>query len=65
MTLKAARTGKGWPIIKDLADPRYKGMTKMQYSTRSANGKTSAVHYVKDPKTGMLMDFKFTTHSIN
>lgn len=26
---------------------------------KSANGNDSVVHYVRDPKTGKLMDFKF------
>ena len=39
------------------------GMEKWQYKVKSANGKDSVVHYVRDPSTGKLMDFKFTKHS--
>lgn len=30
---------------------------------KSKNGNDSVVHYVRDPKTGELMDFKFKKHS--
>ncbi len=65
MALKAAKAGEGTEIIRNLSDPRYQGMTKMQYFIKSSNGRTSTVHYVKDPKTNELMDFKFTKHSID
>jgi hypothetical protein len=44
--------------LKKLNDSRYKGMKKWEYKTKSKNGNDSVVHYVKDPKTGKLMDFK-------
>jgi hypothetical protein len=37
--------------------------TMAHYKTKSKNGNDSVVHYVKDPKTGKLMDFKFKKHS--
>jgi len=63
MTLEAAKRGEGEMKIKSLKDPQYQGMKKMEYKTKSAQGKDSVVHYVKDPKTGKLMDFKFKKHS--
>ncbi|MEB0207261.1 hypothetical protein [Pseudomonas sp. CCC3.1] len=35
----------------------------MELKIKSKNGRDSVVHYVKDPKTGKLMDFKFKKHS--
>jgi len=63
MALDAAKNGAGQPIIKDLKDPRYKGMEKWEYRVKSADGKDSVIHWVRDPKTGELMDFKFKKHS--
>ena len=63
MVLDAAKQGKGKLIIKDLNDPKYKGMEKWEYKVKSETGKDSVVHYVRDPKTGELMDFKFKKHS--
>ncbi|WP_038466427.1 hypothetical protein [Candidatus Odyssella acanthamoebae] len=65
MALEAARRGEGKRIIKNLNDPLYKGMEKMEYKVKSATGKDSVVHYVRDPKTGKLMDFKFKKRSID
>jgi hypothetical protein len=59
MTLEAARGGAGQMIIEALGDPRFAGMQKWSYSTRSAKGALSEVHYVRDPRSGALMDFKF------
>jgi len=50
-------------IIENLGDPKFKGMEKWQYTETSTAGKTSTVHYVRDPKTGSLTDFKFTKHA--
>lgn len=50
-------------IIESLNDPKFRGMEKWQYKTKSADGKDSVVHYVRDPKTGKLYDFKFKKHS--
>ena len=38
-------------------------MDKIEYKIKSGNGKDSVVHYVRDPKTGEKMDFKFKKHS--
>ncbi len=59
MVLDAAKQGKGTKIIDNLGDPQFKGMEKWSYSEKSAAGLRSEVHYVRDPKTGELMDFKF------
>jgi filamentous hemagglutinin len=40
-------------------------MEKWQYKIKSEGGRDSVVHYVRDPKTGKLMDFKFTKHSVD
>jgi hypothetical protein len=63
MTLDAAQKGAGRKIIDNLGDPKFKGMEKWEYKVKSANGQDSVVHYVRDPNTGKLMDFKFTKHS--
>jgi hypothetical protein len=65
MALDAAKNGEGQTIIRDLGDPRYKGMDKMELKVKSDAGRDSVVHYVKDPKTGEVMDFKFKKHSID
>lgn len=56
--LKNAQAGMGRKIIDNLSDPRFKGMEKWHYSF-GPKGSKSVVHYVRDPKTGRLMDFKF------
>lgn len=63
MTLKVAYSGEGEEIMANLSDPRYSGIYKMELKIKSKNGRDSVVHYVKDPKTGKLMDFKFKKHS--
>ena len=65
MTLEGAKKGLGEDLEMKLKDLRYKGMQKWEYKTKSYNGKDSVVHYVRDPKTGKLMDFKFTKHAID
>ncbi|WP_370600362.1 hypothetical protein [Pseudomonas nitroreducens] len=65
MALDAAKSGQGVVIIKDLNDPRFKGMEKIELKIKSANGNDSVVHYVRNPETGELMDFKFKKHSID
>jgi RHS repeat-associated protein len=59
MVLDAAKQGKGRKIIDSLGDPKFKGMEKWSYNEKSAAGVRCEVHYVRDPKTGDLMDFKF------
>jgi filamentous hemagglutinin len=63
MVLDAAKNGAGNPVPIKLGDPRFKGMEKYRYGETSASGKKSVVHYVRDPKTGRTMDFKFKRHS--
>ncbi|MBD8513416.1 hypothetical protein IFO68_12120 [Photobacterium sp. CAU 1568] len=63
MALEAAKEGQGYVIIKSLNDPKYKGMEKMELRVKSVNGNDSVVHYVRDPNTEHLMDFKFKKHS--
>ena len=63
MVLDAAKQGKGVKIIDNLGDPKFKGMEKWSYTERSAAGFRSEVHYVRDPKTRELMDFKFKHHA--
>lgn len=63
MALEAAKTGAGRRIIKNLGDWRYRGLEKWEYKVKSASGKDSVVHYVRNPQTGQLMDFKFKKHS--
>ena len=38
-------------------------MEKWEYKVESENGRASVVHYVRDPSTGKLMDFRFQNHS--
>jgi RHS repeat-associated protein len=63
MVLDAAKQGKGTKIIDNLGDPKFKDMEKWSYTEKSAAGLRSEVHYVRDPKTGQLMDFKFKHHA--
>jgi hypothetical protein len=48
---------------KPLSDPRFQGMHKYSFRVESQAGKASEAHYVRDPVTGKLMDFKFKEHS--
>ncbi|QDU90905.1 hypothetical protein Pla175_43180 [Pirellulimonas nuda] len=57
--LEEAQKGLGQRIIRSLDDPRYKGFEKWEYKIKSNNGADAVVHYVRDPSTGNLMDFKF------
>ncbi|WP_275250801.1 RHS repeat domain-containing protein [Vandammella animalimorsus] len=65
MTLEAAKRGAGQKIIESLNDPAFKGMEKWEYKVKSAEGLDSVVHYVRDPKTGKLYEFKFKKRSID
>ncbi|MEM0942168.1 MAG: hypothetical protein AAGI25_20610, partial [Bacteroidota bacterium] len=58
LALEGAQAGKGRLIIKSLSDPRYKGWEKWHYSV-GPKGSKSVVHYIRNPKTGYLTDFKF------
>jgi RHS repeat-associated protein len=59
MALDAAKQGKGMKIIDNLGDPKFKGMEKWSYTEKSDTGVRVEVHYVRDPATGDMMDFKF------
>jgi len=63
MVLDAAMLGKGIRIIESLGDDRFKGMEKWSYGVTNSDGTRSEVHYVRDPKTGRLFDFKFIHHA--
>ncbi len=63
MALEAAKEGQGNVIVKSLNDPQFRGMEKIELKVKSAKGNDSVVHYVRDPKTGNRMDFKFKKHS--
>jgi len=63
MTLDAARRGEGETIIEGLGDDRFKGQNKVEYKTKSNEGRDSVVHYVENPKTKERSDFKFKKHS--
>lgn len=63
MVMDAAKQGKGIKIIDNLGDPRFKGMEKWSYGETSAQGLRSEVHYVRNPSTGEMMDFKFKHHA--
>lgn len=65
MALNAAQSGQGRRIIENLNDPIYKGMEKWEYKVKSNEGLDSVVHYVRDPRTESLMDFKFTKRSMD
>ena len=58
LALDEAKGGAGRKIMDGLNDPNFKGMDKWQHVHYSADGKT-VIHYVRDPTTGQLMDFKF------
>lgn len=63
MVLDAAKKGAGIKIMDNLGDPNFKGWEKWEYREKSQNGRNSVVHYVRDPKTSELLDFKFKQHS--
>ncbi len=65
MAMDAAKKGAGDMIMINLKDPRFKGMEKFEYKVKSDTGKDSVIHYVRDPKTGKLMDFKFKKRSVD
>lgn len=65
MALDAVKQGKikSKKLDIELNDPRYKGMDKMQAIVTSNEGKKTVIHYVRDPKTGRMMDFKIVKSS--
>jgi hypothetical protein len=50
--------GMGRNLNIKLGDPRYQGWEKWHHSV-GPKGSKSVVHYLRDPKTGFLTDFKF------
>jgi RHS repeat-associated protein len=56
--LSEAQQGMGRNLNLRLGDPRYQGWEKWHHSVGPKGGK-SVVHYLRDPKTGLLTDFKF------
>jgi hypothetical protein len=56
--LSEAQQGMGRNLNLKLGDPRYQGWEKWHHSVGPKGGK-SVVHYLRDPKTGLLTDFKF------
>lgn len=67
MVFDAAKKGAGGEIMKNtkLGDSRFSGMEKWEYREKSNAGLDSVVHYVRDPATGNLMDFKFKKNAVN
>ena len=63
MAMDAAKRGAGDMIMPTLSDPAFAGMEKFSYTVISDAGLVSEVHYVRNPKTGELMDFKFKRHA--
>ncbi len=55
---RSAQSGLGRNLNIRLGDPRYQGWEKWHYSVGPKGGK-SVVHYLRNPKTGFLTDFKF------
>ena len=59
LALDEAKGGAGRKIMDGLNDPNFKGMEKWSHYRRNPDGTSTEIHYVRDPKTGKLMDFKF------
>jgi RHS repeat-associated protein len=63
MALDAAKQNGGTVIMTNMRDPRFSGYDKMEVKVKSDNGHVSVVHYVRNPVTGEIEDFKFKKHS--
>ncbi|CAN7450991.1 RHS repeat-associated core domain-containing protein [Acidovorax sp. LjRoot117] len=59
MTMEAAKKGAGTKIMDNMKNERYKGWEKWEYKVKSADGRDSVVHYVRNPQSGKTADFKF------
>jgi RHS repeat-associated protein len=59
LTMQEAKGGAGEVVIKNLSDPRYKGWEKLQHVHRNSNGTNTTIHYIRDPNTSVITDFKF------
>jgi hypothetical protein len=56
--LTEAQTGMGRNLNPSLKGPRYWGWEKWHHSV-GTKGSKSVVHYLRNPQTGFLTDFKF------
>ena len=56
--LEAAQKGAGDIVMRNLGDPRFAGMDKVEHVVRSDGGRVTTIHYVRDPVTGASTDFK-------
>ena len=59
LSMDEAMGGAGKKIMDGLNDPKFKGMEKWQHVHRNPDGTNTVIHYVRDPATGNLLDFKF------
>jgi len=60
LALDAAKQGAGKEIMQGkINDPYWKNHQKMEYVVKSENGQNVVIHYWRDPKTGMISNFKF------
>ncbi len=59
LSMDEAKGGAGRKIMDNLGDPKFKGMEKWQHVHKHPDGTNTVIHYVRDPKTGQLLDFKF------
>jgi hypothetical protein len=59
LSMDEAKGGAGKKIIDSLSDPKFKGMEKWQHIRRNPDGTNTVIHFVRDPATGNLLDFKF------
>jgi RHS repeat-associated protein len=59
LSMDEAKGGAGEVIMRNLKDPRFKGMEKLQHMHVHPDGTKTVIHYVRDPATGKLLDFKF------
>lgn len=58
MAMAAAKRGEGTKIMSNMTDSRYAGWDKFQIVSYSNDGWTATVHYMRDPATGAVADFK-------
>lgn len=56
--LAGANAGMGRKLPLTLGDPRYIGWEKWHFSL-GQKGSKSVVHYLRNPQTSFLTDFKF------
>ena len=59
LAMDEAMGGAGKKVMSGLNDPKFKGMEKWQHVHRNPDGTITVIHYVRDPATGNLLDFKF------